>query len=185
MGYRQTVWLVLARWLRMNELNQILSHRALVSMEKMLWVGENSTFPNAYTHHALTVALWVALGHTYSFFEHQANFRCKGYVQSCFPALHLCHKQCSTVEKGSTSCYRMAWFLFHCLCYWGKGLWRRCACHSFGTWFCQAWEWSDFIIKVFPGLTNRQVKFYSSWKKPYKTLRMVPSGCSRTLSPLY
>lgn len=112
-----------------------------------------------------------------------ATFRCKDCVQSCFPAFHLCHKQGCTVVKGSTFCYRMALFLFHCLHYWGKGLWKRCACRSLGTQFCQAWEWSDFIIKVFPGLTNCQVKFYSSWRKSYKTIITVPSGCSRIFFP--
>lgn len=45
------------------------SHRVLVFIEKLLWLGENSIFSNARTHHALMAALWVALRHASGFFE--------------------------------------------------------------------------------------------------------------------
>lgn len=79
MGYRQTVWLVLPRWLRMSELNQILSHRAFVSLEKMLWVGENSIFSDACTH-----SCWVALGHTYDFFEQEQTLDVRVMFKAAF-----------------------------------------------------------------------------------------------------
>lgn len=79
-----------------------------------------------------------------------ATFRCKGYIQSCFPTFHFCHKQGCTVVRGCTFCYKMALFLFYGLHYWGKGLWKRCAYRSFSTRCCQAWEWSDLYYQSVP-----------------------------------
>lgn len=69
MVYRQTGWLVQARYLRMTELNPSLSQRVFVFPAKLLWLGENSIFSNAWTHYELMAAVWVALRHASGFSE--------------------------------------------------------------------------------------------------------------------
>lgn len=112
-----------------------------------------------------------------------ANFRLKGYVQSCSPAFHLSHKQCCAGEKGSFSCYRMALFLFPCLCYWAKVNGRGVPAAHLAHGSVRPGNGLMLLSKC--SFTNCQVKFYSSWRKPYKTIIMVSYGRSRTFSPPY
>lgn len=146
MDYRQTGRLVQARWLRTNELNPSLSHRVLVFTEKLLWLSETSIFSSACTHgcpqDSPETCFWLLWA--------GATFRCKGYIESCFPNFHFCHKQSCTVIRGCTFCYEMVLFLFYGLHYWGKGLRKRCAYRSFGIRCCQTWEWSDLYYQTVP-----------------------------------
>lgn len=160
----QTGCLVQARWLRMNELNPSLSHRVLDLIEKLLWLGENSIFFNALTHHAFMAALWVL---TSGFLELEQPLDIKVIFKSAFQLSIFSTTR--AVQWWEAVLFVMGW---HYSCFmdfisaakvYGRGVPVAYLAPS----AVRLGNSLFFIIRVFTGLTNCQVKSYSSRRKSF------------------
>ena len=164
----QRAWMTGPSWMAKDEwIESQLKPQSLSLHRKALCLGENSILSSAWAQYALTTALWVALRHTSGFCELEQSLEVKVVFRSDFQLSIFATN--TAVQWWEVVLFVTRW-QYSCFMgsITGAKVYGRCVpIAHLASSAVRLGNSLIFIIKVFSGLTNYQVKSYSSWRKSY------------------